>query len=89
LVMLNLYETVRSNPSFNTLEIGNMLFAEYTCPVQAAKLEQWTQSDYLVHVLQGKKAWHTSDGIWPAVSGDTLFFRKGGAIVEQYFDVDF
>lgn len=87
--MLNLYETVRSSPSFNKLEIGNLLFAEYTCPVQAAKLEHWTQSDYLVHVLQGKKAWHTSDGVWPARAGDTLFFRKGGAIIEQFFDVDF
>ena len=53
--MLNLYESVRSNPSFNKFEIGNLLFAEYTCPVGAAELGQWSDSDYLVHVLSGKK----------------------------------
>jgi len=87
--MLNLYESVRSNPSFNKLEIGNLLFAEYTCPVNAAKLGQWTDSDYLVHVLSGKKAWHTSDGVWMAEAGDTLFFRKGAAVIEQFFETDF
>ena len=58
--MLNLYESVRSNPSFNKLEIGDLLFAEYTCPVDEARLEQWSHSDYLVHVLSGRKIWHTS-----------------------------
>lgn len=87
--MLNLYETARSNPSFNTLEIGDLLFAEYTCPVGVAKLGQWSHSDYLVHVISGKKTWHASDGSWTAQAGDTLFFRKGASIIEQFFDVDF
>src|SRR5689334_7466500 len=52
--MVNLFEAVRSNPSFNKLEIGDLLFAEYTCPVSSPKLDHWTQSDFLVHVLSGK-----------------------------------
>ena len=35
---LNLYESARSKPSFNKLEIGDLLFAEYTGPVGTAKL---------------------------------------------------
>jgi AraC-like DNA-binding protein len=87
--MLNLYESVRGNPSFNKLEIGGLLFAEYTCPVGTATLKQWSHCDYLIHVISGKKTWHTSDGVWPAKAGETLFFRKGAAMIEQFFEEDF
>jgi AraC family transcriptional regulator, exoenzyme S synthesis regulatory protein ExsA len=87
--MLNLYDSVRSNPAFNKLEIGDLLFAEYTCPVGAEKLAHWAHSDYLVHVISGKKTWHTTDGVWEANAGETLFFKKGASIIEQFFEVDF
>ena len=86
--MLNLYEAVRSNPSYNKLEIGDFLFAEYTCGVTAKKLANWTDTDYLVHVVTGAKTWHTTDGVWKANPGDTLFFKKGATIVEQHFEED-
>ena len=87
--MLNLFESIRSNPSFSRLEIGDLLFAQYTCPVGTARLGVWTQSDYLVHVVSGRKAWHASDGVWTAEAGDTLFFRKGAAVIEQFLEVEF
>jgi AraC-like DNA-binding protein len=86
--MLNIYEAVRTNPSYSKLEIGDFLFAEYTCGVTAKKLPSWTETDYFVHVVTGKKTWHTSDGVWTGRQGDTLFFRKGAAIVEQHFEKD-
>jgi len=87
--MLNFYEGVRANPSYNKLEIGDLLFAEYTCGIGDEKLPLWTQSDYLVNVVTGRKTWHTSDGVWRAKPGETLFFKKGAAIVEQHFEVNF
>jgi AraC-like DNA-binding protein len=87
--MINLFESVRTNPSFNKLEIGDLLFAEYTCPIGSPKLDHWAQSDFLVHVLSGKKIWHTIDGNWNSETGDTLYFRKGASIIEQFFEVDF
>ena len=87
--MLNLYEAVRTNPSINRLAIGDFLFAEYTCPVGAEKLAHWAPADYLVHVISGKKVWHTLDGEWVANPGETLFFKKGASIIEQFFEVDF
>jgi len=87
--MMNLFEAVRSNRSFNKLEIGELLFAEYTCPVKESKIGHWAHTDYLVHVVSGRKVWHTSDGAWAAKAGDTMFFRKGAAIIEQFFEVDF
>jgi AraC family transcriptional regulator, exoenzyme S synthesis regulatory protein ExsA len=86
--MLNLHEAVRTNPSYNKLEIGGFLFAEYTCGVTAAKLPNWTETDYIVHVVTGRKTWHTADGVWRANPGDTLFFKKGATVVEQHFEAD-
>jgi len=86
--MLNLHNAVRTNPSYSKLEIGDFLFAEYTCGVTARKLPNWTETDYLVHVVTGRKTWHTSDGVWRANPGDTLFFRKGATIVEQHLEQD-
>jgi AraC-like DNA-binding protein len=87
--MLNLYEAARTNPKIDRLEIGDFLFARYTCGVGDEKLGIYAPSDYLVHVMTGKKTWHTSDGVWPANRGETIFFKKGAAIVDQHFEVEF
>ena len=87
--MLNAYDAVRTNPTYNKLEVGELLFAEYTCPTDLAKLESWSHMDCLVHVLSGRRTWHTVDGVWAAKHGDTLFFRKGASISEQFFDAEF
>jgi AraC-like DNA-binding protein len=40
-------------------------------------------------VLSGRKTWRTPDGTWTAEKGQTLFFRKGAAVVYQDFKDDF
>ena len=87
--MLNLVEAVRSNPKINRLEIGDFLFAEFTCGIADEKAALWAHQDYLVHVLTGKKTWHTTEGIFAADPGDSVFFKKGAAIVEQHLEVEF
>lgn len=87
--MLDLYEDVRSDPNINKLEADNLLFAEYTCPIEEPSRGIWAHTDYLVHVISGKKIWHTTRGSWTAEAGQTLFFKKGAAIVEQRFEEDF
>jgi len=87
--VLNLQEAVRSNPSYNKLEIGNFLFAEYTCGIGAEKVDFWGPTDFLVHVVTGKKTWHMPDGVCLASPGDTVFFKKGAAVIEQHFEIDF
>src|SRR5690349_16803865 len=86
--MLNLYDAVRTNPSYSKLVIGDLLFAEYTCGTNERFLPNWTEKDYFVHIVMGRKTWHTSDGVWQAHPGDTLFFKKGATVVEQHFDAD-
>jgi len=89
--MVNFLEAVRHNPnpSIDRLEIGDFLFARYTCGVGDEKLGLFAPTDYLVNVMTGRKTWHTADGVWAANRGDTLFFKKGAAIVDQHFEVEF
>jgi len=87
--MQNLYETLRSSLHFNKFEIRELLFVEYTCPLEDEAFGIWTQSDYLVHVLSGQKTWRTTQGSWTIAAGQTLYIKKGAAIVEQFFDDEF
>jgi len=84
--MLNLYEDIRSKKHYNKFEIGGLLFAEYKCPLEEKFVDIWTHTHYLVHVVTGKKTWHTTDGSFAAEAGQTLYFKKGAAIVEQFFN---
>ena len=57
--MLNVYDTIRSGLHYNKFKVGELLFVEYTCLIEDATLGIWTPSDYLLHVLTGKKEWRT------------------------------
>lgn len=87
--MLNIYEDIKNSTNYNKFEIGEILFAEYKCPLEEKHVGIWTKTDYLVHVVSGKKTWHTTNGSWSAETGQTLYFKKGAAIVEQHFDEEF
>jgi AraC-like DNA-binding protein len=87
--MMNMYDTIRENLYFNKFEAGELLFVEYKCPIAEDSRGVWTPMDYFIHVLSGKKTWRTTQGNWTAVKGQTLFIKKGAAIVDQFFKEDF
>jgi len=87
--MLNLLDEIRSNRTFDRLTIGDVLIARYTCPLTDDEVGLWAESDYLVHVLTGRKTWRTAAGTWTARAGDTIFFKKGACIVEQHLEEGF
>ncbi|HYQ97756.1 MAG TPA: AraC family transcriptional regulator, partial [Candidatus Nitrosocosmicus sp.] len=87
--MMNTYETIRTTLHFNKFVVGELLFVEYKCPIEQEAAGVWTPMDYFVHVLSGKKTWRTTDGTWIAEKGQTLFFKKGAAVVYQDFKDDF
>ena len=87
--MMNMYETIRENLHFNKFSVGELLFVEYKCPIEQDVAGVWTPMDYFVHVVSGKKTWSTTAGSWTLEKGQTLFFKKGVAIVHQDFKEDF
>ena len=87
--MDNLFEKIKDSLTFNKITFDDLVCVEYTCGVVDQEIGIYTQSDYLIHVLSGKKSWRTIEGEWIMEAGQTLFVKKGAAIVRQFFDDDF
>jgi AraC-like DNA-binding protein len=69
--------------------VNELIFVEYTCPLEDESAGTWSHLDYVVHVLSGKKTWRTSEGSWSVSKGQTIYVKKGAAIINQFFDDDF
>jgi AraC-like DNA-binding protein len=87
--MLNFYKIVKENLSFNRFEFKDTVCLEYTCPIDAEQIGIYSRSDYLVHVLSGKKTYKTVNGQWTIQAGQTLYLKKGAEIIHQYFDDEY
>lgn len=87
--MQNLYKTVKEHLFFNKFVLDDLVCIEYSCPVEDEHTGIFAEYDYIIHVLSGKKTWTTVEGSWAVNAGETLFVKKGAAIVTQHFDDDF
>ena len=84
--MLNAMDLIHALPSARTFEIGGLLFARFTCPVQEQPIGIWAESDHFIHVLTAKSTWKTFRGTWSAAAGETVFFRKGAYIAPPHVE---
>ena len=87
--MDNIYQLIREGLAFNKFEVGDLLFVEYTCPITEDDSSVCSQTDYIVHVLSGKKVWKTNDKEWVAQAGTTIYIKKGAFLIDQYFEDEF
>lgn len=87
--MQNLYEIIKGSLFFNKFVLGDLVCIEYSCPLEDEHMGIFTQSDYIIHVLSGKKTWKTPQGKWEMKAGETLFVKKGAAVITQYLDEEF
>jgi len=87
--MLNFYQIVKDNLKFNRFEFRETVCLEYTCPIDAEQVGIFSKNDYIVHVLSGKKTYKTVNGEWTVTPGETLYFKKGAEIINQYFDDEY
>jgi AraC family transcriptional regulator, exoenzyme S synthesis regulatory protein ExsA len=78
--LLNALDLIRALPSARTFEVGGLLFARFTCPMQDQPVGIWAESDHFIHVLTAQSTWKTFRGTWSATAGETVFFRKGAYI---------
>ena len=88
-MMINFYKIVKESLHFNRFEFDKTVCLEYSCPIEAQQVGIFSQSDYIVHVLSGKKTYNTINGQWTLTQGQTLFMKKGATIIQQYFDNEF
>lgn len=87
--MQNIFEIVRDGLHFNKFKLGNIICVEYTCPLEDEWMGVASQTDYIVHVLSGKKTWKSIENQWVMEAGQTLYVKKGVTLVNQFFDEEF
>ena len=88
--MQNLYAVVSANPLyFRQLSCGEALITIYNCPLEHKYHDFWSQHNYIVYVIEGRKIWHTAHGSYDLRKGSCVFVRNGACIVEQFFDPRF
>jgi AraC-like DNA-binding protein len=87
--MQNVYNDIMGDMSYNKFVIGDLLFVEYTCPITEDIWSVWTQTDFIIHVLRGKKKLWTGSEEWMILEGDTVYVKKGSFCMSQYFDDEF
>lgn len=86
----NIYETIRADPGqYRQFECDQGLMTEFNCPLQHRVQPLWSQYNYILFVLEGKKIWHTPAGAYEMTAGSCAFVRKGGNAIEQFFDTNF
>jgi AraC family transcriptional regulator, exoenzyme S synthesis regulatory protein ExsA len=87
--MHNVIEALRSPsvreilPGIRKFEIGQLLFACFTCPGSGEWEASWAEHDCIMHVTLGKKALRAGGRIWNLGPGDTIFLRKGVSFLRQ------
>lgn len=89
MAVLNFYEIIKKGLHFNKFEIEQTICVEYNCPLENEQAWICSQSDYILHVLSGRKTWRTIDGEWVMKAGDTLYVKKGVTVVHQFFEDEF
>lgn len=88
--MFNLHLEISKHPDrYRQLVCGESLMSVYNCPLENKFEDLWSEHNYIVYVIEGKKIWHTAHGSYDLTKGKCVFVRKGACIVEQFFDVRF
>jgi len=87
--MFRLFDIVYDNCLFRQFKVNELLFVEYKCLNDEEKLLVWSQQNFFIYILSGKKVWHTPGGIYEAVGGQAVFVKKGANLVHQFYDKEF
>lgn len=87
--MIDFFAAIKNSDQYRKIEVDELLFAEYTCMQDRASLGIWSDNNYFVHILSGKKKWKAVGKSFEVVAGDVLFVKKGANITYQYFTDDF
>jgi AraC-like DNA-binding protein len=87
--MLNVFEALRSPsigailPGLRKFEIGELLFASFSCPGSGEWEASWAEHDRIIHVLTGSKTLRAAGDSWDLDAGDTMFLKKGASFLRQ------
>lgn len=87
--MFKFYEFVKNHPNLKHLEVDDLLFTAYDCPIEVDRLDYWTQKNYFVYTVRGYLKWKTPTFEYTIGEGDGVFVKKGAHRAYKVLDGDF
>jgi AraC family transcriptional regulator, exoenzyme S synthesis regulatory protein ExsA len=87
--MVNLYTEIKHSNLYAKMEVSELLFVEYTCPVEDHKFGIWSNNNYFAFISSGKKIWRTIYRSYEVQEGDVIFVKKGANLTHQFFNGEF
>jgi AraC-like DNA-binding protein len=87
-MIADLYNDIKSDPSYNKLVGKDYLIVEYKCPIDTEKFQLLTEMNFILYIISGRKDLITADKMYEVREGEALFLRKGVYTTHQHFEVD-
>jgi AraC family transcriptional regulator, exoenzyme S synthesis regulatory protein ExsA len=82
--MIDYYKGARTNTKvFKQLFCKDLLFVYYDCPLGCTREERWSQYNYILYIVTGKKLLCTRTRSWLLTKGTAVFVKKGACIFEK------
>lgn len=82
--MINYYQGARTNTKvFKQLFCKDLLFVYYDCPLGCNREDRWSQYNYILYIITGKKILYTTTHSWLLTKGTAVFVKKGACIIEE------
>ena len=82
--MINYYQRALTNPKvFKQLFCKDLLFVNYDCPLGSDRQDSWSQYNYILYIVTGKKIFYTNTRSLLLTKGTAVFVKKGACIIEK------
>ena len=82
--MINYYQGARTNSEvFKQLFCKELLFVYSDCPFGCTKQDSWSQYNYILYIVSGKKVLYTTNRSWILTKGTAVFVKKGACVIEK------
>jgi AraC family transcriptional regulator, exoenzyme S synthesis regulatory protein ExsA len=87
--VINYYKNACTQPeTFKQLFCNELLFVYYDCPLGSNRQDTWSELNYILYVVSGKKAFYAHPKSWVITTGSAVFVKKGGCILEKIHGED-
>ena len=82
-------EFIANSPFAKRIEVDDLLFAEFKCPLDQEKSSIWWHNNFFAHVLSGQTVLKTPKQEYILKAGDSAFAKKGSVLTHNNVQEDF
>jgi hypothetical protein len=82
--MINMQDFIAKSPFAKKIEVDELLFAEFKCPLDEKSSKIWWHNNFFAHILAGQTILKTPKAEYVLKAGDSAFAKKGSVLPHNY-----